>query len=166
MSGAAEAIHYWNRRESREEIEEVYGDALVRWIYGTKPGQQLAERFLWRAVLSQAYGIYQSSQWSRHKIQPFIEKFRIPMEEYQEGPYLSFNDFFIRKFKSGKRPFVKTPNEMPAFAEARYYAYDQVSPEQKFPLKGEALSARAILGSAGKPSLFKGGRCYSRDSVR
>ncbi len=151
------SILYWNRKEGREEVEQVYGDAWVRWIYGTQQGQILAESVLSKAFVSRLYGAYQSSELSAHKVRPFIHKFQIPMEEYEEESFKSFNDFFIRKFKPGARMFVQNPNEMPAFSEARYFAYEKVMPEQTFPVKGTALSAEALLGDPSKAKPFVGG---------
>jgi phosphatidylserine decarboxylase len=146
------SIQFWNRRESCRDIEQVYGDVWVRWIYRTRFGQVLAEWVLSRAWLSRVYGWYQSSSLSRRKIDKFVRDFRIPSEDYEsetegtEFSFSSFNSFFIRRFKRGRRPFVQTPSVMPAFCEARYYAYDRVTPDLKFPVKGKALSAEALLG--------------------
>lgn len=151
-----ESITFWNRAQRREETEQVYGDAFVRLLYGTAPGQLAADLFAGRA-LSRAYGALQASPLSRRKIQPFIRKFRIPMEDYEDPGFRSFNDFFIRKFKPGKRPFAAEPDRMPAPAEARYLAWERVAPEQVFPVKGHHLSARAILGREDVARGFEGG---------
>jgi phosphatidylserine decarboxylase len=68
------------------------------------------------------------------------------MEEYEEGPFRSFNEFFIRRFRPGARRFVPEKGRMPAFAEARYLAYESVKPDEVFPVKGEHLSAERLLG--------------------
>lgn len=150
-------IKFWNRKEAREEVEQVYGDVFIRWIYGTRPGQILANAVLSKPPLSQVYGAYQSSRLSRHKIEPFIQDFKIPMQEFEEGPFASFNDFFIRKFKHGARPFAQGAEEMPAFAEARYFAYESVPSSQRVPVKGVSLSVSALLGSSEKAKPFEGG---------
>jgi phosphatidylserine decarboxylase len=150
-------IVIWNRKEKRKEIENVYGDALLKWVYGTRPGQTLADQILSKAFLSRVYGAYQSSSLSQHKVNPFVRQFRIPMEEYEGAPFRSFNDFFIRKFKPGTRPLDETPSHMPAFVEARYFAYQKVNSEQKIPVKGAALSPAALLGSEEKARPFVGG---------
>ena len=36
-------IVFWNRAEKREETEQVYGDAGIKFLYGTLPGQKLAD---------------------------------------------------------------------------------------------------------------------------
>lgn len=142
------AIVYWNRAEKREETEQVYGDAGVKFLYGTLPGQKLADWLLSARLPSRAYGAYQASPLSRHKIAPFVEAFRIPMEEYEDRRFSSFNDFFIRKFKPGRRVFESQPGRMPAFAEARYLAYERVQPDQVFPVKGKFMTAETLLGGS------------------
>jgi phosphatidylserine decarboxylase len=150
-------ILLWNRQKAREEIEQVYGDSLLRWAYGTKMGQTLAERVLSKAFLSRAYGAYQSSRLSQHKIEPFIHEFKIPMDEYQNDGYKTFNEFFIRKFKTGVRNFTEVSREFPAFAEARYFAYKKTSKEQVFPVKGTGFSAEELLDNSEKAKAFVGG---------
>jgi phosphatidylserine decarboxylase len=134
------------------ETELVYGDAWIRRLYGTPSGQTITEHFLSSHLVSRLYGAYQSSPMSRSKIWPFVEDFRIPMNEYEETQFKSFNDFFIRRFKPGARSFETTPSRMPAFAEARYFAFDHVTPDQKLPVKGRLLSPELLLK---RPSLAK-----------
>ncbi len=158
MADATESrILFWNRKESREEVEQVYGDGVLRWAYGTKLGQQLVDRVLSKPWVSQIYGAYQASSLSGHKVKPFVKKFQIRMDEFEDVNFKTFNDFFIRKFKPGLRSFVQKPSEMPAFSEARYYAFEEILSEQKFPVKGTALSAAALLGSEEKAKPFHGG---------
>ena len=150
-------ILFWNRQEAKEEVEKVYGDAALRWVYETQTGQRLADQVLSQAWVSKLYGHYQSSPLSGHKVLPFINKFRIPMHEYEDGPYRTFNQFFIRKFKPGAREFVQGSQELAAFAEARYLAYERVLPEQTFPVKGVALSASSLLADSKWAKIFEGG---------
>lgn len=150
-------IVFWDRQNAREAVELVYGEKAIRQIYGTRLGQILSEALFSQAAVSKLYGAYQSSKLSTKKIQPFIEEFKIPMEEYEETSYSSFNDFFIRKFKPGVRPFVSASSDFPAFAEARYFAYESITPDLRIPVKGKDLSAEGLLGSEEKAQIFKGG---------
>ncbi|MCM2276478.1 MAG: phosphatidylserine decarboxylase [Oligoflexia bacterium] len=140
-------IRVWNRAENREDVEQVYGEGLVNWLYGSPSGRHLADHVLSRPFFSAAYGRYQDSRFSRHKILPFIRDFAIPMAEYESAEYGSFNEFFIRKFRPGARPFATDPGRMPAFAEARYLAYEAVSSGSTYPVKGLRLTPAAILGA-------------------
>jgi phosphatidylserine decarboxylase len=138
-------IVFWSREKASYEVEKVYGDGPLRWVYQTALGQKLADLVLSKTWVSQVYGAYQSSGLSRRKIAPFIRTFEIKMEEFDRGPFSSFNDFFIRQFKSGARSFVQDQHRMAAFAEARYLAFEKIHLEQKFPVKGKFLNAEALL---------------------
>lgn len=150
----------WNRQTQKEETEKVYGDKWLNLLYGTRSGQWLAENLLTRPAFSKIYGIYQSSPLSRHKIKDFISEFQIPMDQFEEGPFGSFNEFFIRHFKSGMRPFVSDPQALPAFAEGRYFAFEKVDGERNFPVKGKSLSAELLLGSKEAAKPFIGGPSF------
>jgi phosphatidylserine decarboxylase len=150
-------IKIWNRGERREETERVYGDGLVKLVYGTGPGRLLADHVLAGKALSRAYGAYQSSAWSARKIDPFVREFGIRMEEYEDVPYRTFNEFFVRRFRPRARPFAAEAGRLPAFAEARYLAYERLDPAQTYPVKGSSLTAAALLGSEERARPFVGG---------
>lgn len=143
-----ESIVYWNRAKKCEETELVYGDTGVRLLYGTLPGQKLADWVLSGKLVSQAYGAVQASSLSKRKIKPFIRKFGISMDDYEDPGFKTFNDFFIRKFKPGKRAFAAEANRMPAPCEARYLAWERVEQEQVFPVKGRYMTAEMLLGGS------------------
>lgn len=153
----AAPIRYWDRDKQAVETEKVYGDAPMRWLYGTRAGQLLADRLLSGPIPSRLYGAYQSSRASARQIQAFIGAFGIDMGEYENRAFSSFNDFFTRQFRPGARKFVMTPNRMPAFCEARYLAFDRVTPWLRFPVKGSELSAGAVLGDRAISRSFEGG---------
>jgi phosphatidylserine decarboxylase len=150
-------IKVWNRKKSTEETELVYGDAGVNFLYGTRLGQFAADTLLTGRTPSRLYGLYQNSHLSRKKIPSFIEHFKIPMEDYEAVDFKSFNDFFIRKFKPGLRQFVATATSLAAPAEGRYLGWDDISPEQTFPVKGSDLTPEALLGSSDIARTFEGG---------
>jgi len=150
-------IKVWNRKEGKVEIEKVYGDFALKLAYETIVGQKIANSVLTKPKLSEIYGKYQSSRLSQRKIQPFVQEFQIPMDEFEDGPFESFNEFFIRKFKPGARSFVDGPHDMAAFAEARYFAYEKITPEQTVPVKGKFLSAEGLLGDSIRAHAFEKG---------
>lgn len=144
-----EKIIFWDRKKQEESKEKVYGGKGVRFLYENPLGKKL--RFLLRRPLfSRLYGLWQNMALSQRKIAPFIEKFNIDMSEYEKHSFKNFNDFFIRKFKEGKRPFIQEPLKMPAFCEARYYGVEILSKERAFPIKGASLPILGILGEKGE----------------
>jgi phosphatidylserine decarboxylase len=100
---------------------------------------------------------YQNSRWSARQIGPFIRKHQIDMTEFKPVMYRSFAEFFDREFRPGARPFSAGDHEMAAFAEARYFAWEQLTSTQQFPVKGHSLCAEHILGSAERAHPFIGG---------
>jgi phosphatidylserine decarboxylase len=99
----------------------------------------------------------QNSKWSARKIKPFVEKHRIDMSQFEQVDYQSYNEFFIRKFRAGARSFPTRPEEMGAFAEARYFGWETLASTQKFPIKGHSLDAGQILGGPDRAAAFIGG---------
>ena len=53
--------------------------------------------------LANIYAKYMNSKLSKKKIKKFIEANNINMDEYEDKEYNSFNEFFMRKVKTGKR---------------------------------------------------------------
>lgn len=152
-------IRYWNRRRDREETELVYGDFGVRALYGNGLGFALTDRFLAGKFLSRIYGVYQDTERSARKIPDFISSFQIPMDDYESGPFRSFNEFFIRRFKPGKRPFPSVPQLMGAPAEARYLAYHSAESPLTMPIKGLRLDPLSVLGDLPDRERFRNGPC-------
>lgn len=162
---ANKEIQYFNRSKGKMEVEKVYGNTWVKLIYHESLGKVLAPIFASK-YLSKAYGVMQQSILTQLKVPKFVKNFDIDLSEYQPGSvqvenqelsYKNFNEFFIRKFKKGKRKFVAQENEMPAPCEARYYAYDKVSDETKIPVKGKFLNAIDLIGDSKLAAPFVGG---------
>jgi phosphatidylserine decarboxylase len=156
-------IKYFNRRKNELEVEKVYGDGAVRWLYDSAPGQFLSN-FLIKAPISRLYGMTQELPVSKNKIAPFIKNFNIPMEDYlpEEGrsvtdPYSSFNKFFIRRFREGKRPFSQEENILSAFAEARYFGYESLKDDETIPVKGHCMNAKALIDHPNWNETFREG---------
>lgn len=149
-------IKYFNRAQNRVEVEKVYGEAAVRCLYDSTLGR-LAASLMVRPWISKVYGYLQDMRWSRRKIQPFIENFEIPMGEFVEEDYDSFNQFFIRKFKPGMRNFDERPTVMPAFCEARYFGHEKIEEQTTIPVKGAYLKARDLVGDQKWGEVFQEG---------
>lgn len=152
-------IQYWNRRNGRMESEDVYGDLFVRLLYGNRLGFALADHLLVKKTLSTLYGRLQSSARSARKVPDFVKRFKLPMEQYEDRPFTSFNDFFIRQFRPGLRPFPNDQEQMGAFAEARYLAFANSEEPISVPIKGLQLDPMALLGSTPDKERFRGGPC-------
>ena len=156
-------IKFYNRLSGQVEREIVYGDKFIEWLYKAETGKALSA-IITKAPLSQLYGALQDSKLSQRKVAPFIKNFHINMDDFlpQEGrseasPYANFNQFFIRRFKPGKRPFIHEPTEMGAFAEARYFGYETVHDDETVPVKGMHLKPHALLDNKKWKDVFHDG---------
>lgn len=158
-------IKYFNRVTSRVEVEKVYGDEFIRFLYESSFGKAISPIVTSR-LFSQCYGYFQDLPSSSRKVRPFIEKFNIEIDDYEPGTrpaldirdsYRTFNEFFIRQFKKGKREFVQEPNRMGAFAEARYVGFEHMNDSSVYPVKGHYLKARDLIGNDEVYKDFEGG---------
>ncbi len=149
-------IKFYNRETNKIEIEKVYGDKAVRWLYGSTLGKLLTP-LVCSSAISHFYGLFQSSPTSKRKIKPFIENFHINMDDYIEEDFPSFNDFFIRKFKEGKRNYPTDPKSMGAPCEARYFAYEKIDPNLKIPVKGKYLTPQNLIKNEKWNKFFQNG---------
>ena len=158
-------IFYYNRAMQKKEMELVYGDSAIKFLY-SHPVGKLFSRAVASKRMSQVYGSYQDLNISRKKVAPFVKKFNIDLSEYKPGSikseskensYKNFNEFFIREFEDGQREFLKDENKMPAFCEARYFGYREIEDEVKVPVKGKFLNAKDLLGNSKWDKTFEGG---------
>ncbi len=147
-------IKYCNSTNNQLEVEKVYGDRAVRWLYESGLGKSLSH-LIAKKWLSYLYGISQDTNLSANKVPGFVKNFNIQMDDYRPGSknhflkeysYLSFNEFFIREFEKGKREFVQESSKMPAFSEARYFGYEKIDSQTLYPVKGQYLKAQDLIG--------------------
>ena len=144
----------WDRTAGKL-IEEFMDDHPS--TYESKPRRSLTQWLESEPFYDWLLAAYQNTRRSARQIAPFIKKHGIDMSEFKPVIYASFADFFDREFQPGARPFVTAPNEMAAFAEARYFGWKKVNSDQQFPIKGRSLNPEQILGSATRACRFLGG---------
>ena len=88
-------------------------------------------------------------------------KYHINMAEFEPVGYRSFAEFFDRQFRPGVRKFPSAPEEMGAFAEARYSGWQNVEPGTEIPVKCQSLSAARFLAVLTGRALSLAGLCCS-----
>jgi len=150
----ADSILVWDRRHKRLVPEKIQDEGVLRVLYESAFGRWIARVFLSRKAFSRLYASCYSGKRSAKKIQPFVRKYGLDVGDFEQRPYASFNDFFARRFKPGARTFLSEPSIMPAFAEARYLAWETVAPGMSFPVKGRRLSVEELLGFEAKAAEF------------
>jgi phosphatidylserine decarboxylase len=144
----------WDRQAGKL-IDEFMDDHPS--TYESRPRHSLTQWLESEPLYDWLLAAYQNTRRSARQIKPFIRKHNIDMTEFKPVIYRSFAEFFDREFRPGVRTFVAGPNEMAAFAEARYFGWERLEADQQFPIKGHALSADKILGSEKRAAPFIGG---------
>lgn len=150
----------WDRKSKSLFAEKILGEGAIHALYGNKLAMSLAGATLSASWFSKLYGAYQSTPLSRGSIEKFVHDFAIPMHEFEERRFKHFNDFFIRKFKTGVRCFEEEPNILPAFAEGRYFGFESITDNTPLPVKGATLNLSQLLGDSPLVKSFKGGPGY------
>jgi len=158
-------ITFHDRYTEKKEVEKVYGGDAVEFAYNSFFGKLMAPIIASRTV-TKLYGFMQDRDASKHKVPPFVKTFNIDMDLYEKGSfpendietsYKSFNEFFIRRFKPGKRNFINGPKQMAACAEARYFGYPEITDGLTVPVKGSMLKAVDLMADAELGADFIGG---------
>lgn len=156
-------IQYFNRYTNQMEVEKVYGDSAINFLYDNPVGK-IVSGVVTSSIVSCIYGELQSMNFTKNKVPGFVKDFNIQMDDYLpsdgrslDDPYGSFNEFFIRRFKDGKRPFNSSEDEMSAFAEARYFGYESIKDDETIPVKGKYLNSKELLQNEKWEKVFQDG---------
>lgn len=145
-------IRYLDRTTRQERREQIYGEVYIKALYGDSwLAWFLSKWFLpivtQIAFFSHLYGVFQKSRFSRRKIGKFIQVYQVDTSEFLEpiDSYRSFNDFFIRKLKSGARPIVPGHDIAILPADGRYLAYENIADSLGFTVKGKKFCLESLL---------------------
>jgi phosphatidylserine decarboxylase len=154
MGGKPLPLPVWDR-QAGTLIEEFLDDHPA--TYDSRPRRSLTQWLESRRAYDWLIAAYQDSPWSIRAIEPFVAKHNIDLSQFKPVIYRSFADFFGREFRPGVRAFPSDPQQMGAFAEARYFGWAKLDPDQQFPIKGRSLSAERILGSRDRAKPYRNG---------
>ncbi len=150
---------YRDRQTGSIVVEHVPGQSLLHWFYGTSTGHLVFRAVFNRPFFSRFYGWWKQSTWTRSQIRPFVERYRIDLDEIEHplSHYSSFNDFFIRRLKPGARPCDPDPKRLCCPADGKVLVYPQIAAEDVLPIKSNQLSARELLAETIDPTPYHGG---------
>lgn len=156
---AVEAIHYYNRHTDRMETEAVYGEAFLRWSYGTALGALSLAAFVQRPFFSAWYGRRMDKPSSKAKIKPFLAEYGLDAGEFADpvDSYASFNEFFYRKLKPGARP-IEDASDVAVFpADGRHFGFPHAGEISRVFVKGQRFDVDGLLGNADLAERFRNG---------
>lgn len=112
---------------------------MLNFLYNTVLGRCILKIASSHAIAN-ICSKYLNSKLSKHRIKSFIKKNNIDMNEYEEKEYNSFNDFFQRKIKEGKRPIEKG---LIAICDAKLTAY-KISEKDTFEIKNSIYTVEEL----------------------
>jgi len=144
--------------------EEGAQEKLVKVLYGTAVGRK-ALKLLVQPVVSKAGSRFLDSGLSAFCISPFIEKSNIVMEEYEEEDYESFNQFFTRRIKAGRREFAEAPSLLCAPCDSRLSVH-RINKDGTFYIKNTVYTMDSLVRSKRLAKAYLGGTlCVFRLTV-
>lgn len=147
-------MQVWNRKEMIE-VPEV-GQGAIRFVYGTAFGRILAKTILCRSFVSNLYGWWQKSRFSRKKVQKFQKQYHISAEDCTIKEFSNFNDFFTRKRKHIED--LTAEGELPAVADSKLLALP-IDSGSVFTVKGVEYTLQELLEDGALAKRFMGGYC-------
>lgn len=157
---ANEPIRYRNRLTGGVEVERVYGESWLRWLYEGNPLGALSLHVLVkRGLFSSWYGRCQDTPASAAKVAPFVRDYGIRMGDFAEpaGGYATFNDFFHRKLAPGARPVDPDPAVAVFPADARHLGFQDLSQAPGIYAKGQRMDLAGLTGDPALARRYEGG---------
>jgi len=130
---------------------------FIRFLYNTALGR-VALLLIASGFVSKIVGFFMNGRISTLLIRPFIRRNRIDMDEYVGKKYASFNDFFTRKVKDGRRTFSKVLSDLPAPCDGKLTAYD-IFADSTFQVKFTSYTLSSLLQDKALADEFAGGIC-------
>lgn len=140
-------ILFFDRYRNEVRREEVYGDAFLRWTYGTLPGRASLHSLVKRAAFSHWYGWRMDRPKTRSRIAPFVETYGLDPNEFEKSvdEFTDFNDFFARKLDPSARPIDPRDDAAVFPADGRHLCVPNLARCEGLFVKGESLDLRQLL---------------------
>ena len=130
---------------------------ILHFLYQTTAGRVLLKPLVCRPV-SRFCGKLLDTRASKIIIKPFQRRYGIETEEYDLSDIHSFNDFFCRPLKSGKRKISSDPHTLIAPCDALLTAVP-IREGSIFPVKQSLFELEQLLRFEKLAAEFKGGVC-------
>lgn len=128
---------------------------VTKWLYTTVTGRTLLKKLIepkWSVLM----GKFMDSSLSKFMIKLFIYKNNIDLSDYKNENWNSFNDFFTRKIKEGRRSINIDKNAFIAPCDGLLTVYDT---DDALEIKGVKYSLSELLRNKRLAKKFEGGKC-------
>lgn len=145
---------YDRKNDTYEEIVQ-YGAGKLVFLYNNPLGRLLLGIAV-SPFVSNIYAWKNSRKSSAKKIPAFIKEHNIDMSDYEDREYKSFNDFFTRKIRYGKRPVDMAPEALISPADSKLLVYE-IEKDTTLRIKGRTYTADEILADSENAKEFASG---------
>lgn len=145
----------WRDREGNLVPGDDGQDKLLKFIYGTTLGRIIVS-FLINPWVSNLAGRIMDSKVSALAIKPFLKNSHIDMDEYEQRKFRSFNDFFTRRIREGKRPIDMEPSHLIAPCDSKLSVYP-ITTAARFCIKNTEYTMESLLKDKSLAKRYEGG---------
>lgn len=130
----------------------------LNFLYKTIPGRFFLKLLTTRPV-SKICGAFLDSKLSCFLIKSFVKKNHINIDDYELDDVKTFNQFFRRKIKAGKRPFDMNEKHLPSPCDGLLTAYKIDGEGTVIPVKQSHYTIASLLQDESLATKFYGGIC-------
>ncbi|MCM1245794.1 MAG: phosphatidylserine decarboxylase [Roseburia sp.] len=130
-------------------------DKLLHFMYMTPVGRLLLKPLV-SPLFSKIAGNFLNTRFSCHFIEPFIRSNNIDMADFEERPFTSYNDFFTRRIKPGKRMIPEDEKLLISPCDSFVTVYP-ITEQLSFDVKNTEYTVRSLLHSQKLAKRFEGG---------
>lgn len=130
---------------------------ILQFLYNTVPGRVVLKP-LTSPQLSRLCGRFLDSPYSRFLIKPFVHNNHIRLADYEVDNIRSFNDFFSRKIREGKRPIDLKEENLIAPCDGLLSVW-KIEKNTVFPVKQSRYTVSSLLKNKKLAQRYNGGYC-------
>lgn len=145
----------WRDREGNLVPGDDGQDKLLKFLYGTTLGRIIVSFLInpWVSILA---GRIMDSKVSALAIKPFLKNSHINMDEYEQRKFRSFNDFFTRRIREGKRSIDMEPSHLIAPCDSKLSVYP-ITTAARFCIKNTEYTMESLLKDKSLAKRYEGG---------
>ncbi len=144
-------------RTGKQVTKVVSGEKALGYLYNTRTGRTVLKLITRRSV-SKVTGKILNSRVSKLGIKKFVKKNNINVCEYEERKYRSYNDFFTRKIKPGRRMICMAKSALICPCDGKLSVYD-IKDESVFHIKDSVYTVSDLIENKSLADEFMGGVC-------
>lgn len=145
------------QRSTREE-KDVEISTSQKFLYRSLLGRCFL-KFLIRPFVSKLVGAYLSSRLSKHRIKKFVKRNTINTEDFVLEDIHSFNDFFSRKIKEGKRTINSEESVLISPCDSKLSVFP-IEETSIFKIKDSYYRISELIKDESLAKEYVGGYCF------